>query len=175
MNHYQLAWEIVNTFHDIAKKRLIEEEFDDIVISSSALVKPIRDILKLYENNNDYEASELTDSIVDEFEQYLTEKNLEIPCADADEEAVRHDGDNCAKLYGMEYSKLYDITEFLIKINYEKDPPQMEFFYKDLVTSKQAELYAELYKEIEKDLVYNNLIIGNIVPILIIHFYEVEK
>jgi hypothetical protein len=171
MNHYQLALEIVHTFQDIAKKRLTEEKFADIVISSSALAKPIRDILKLYENNNDYEASELIDSIADEFEQYLTEKNLEIPCADADEEAARHDGDNCAKLYGMEYSKLYDAIDFLIKNNYEKDPHQLEIFYKDLVTSKQE----ELYKELEKDLLYNNLIIENIVPILIIHFYEVEK
>lgn len=49
--------------------------------------------------------------IVEHFENLLYAKNIEIPCADADEQAERHDGGNAAALYGTEYSGLLEDVE----------------------------------------------------------------
>ena len=48
-------------------------------------------------------SSELAASIVETFEDLLTEKNIEIPCSSEEEESERHADGNEAKLYGMEY------------------------------------------------------------------------
>ena len=62
---------------------------------------------------------ELACNIVDVFDELLAEKDIEIPCSDNDEEAERHDDDNCAYLYGMEYWRLVDDVEAVLdaKIN----------------------------------------------------------
>ena len=56
----------------------------------------------------------LAADIVDVFDSFLESKNIEIPCADPEEEAERHDDDNCACLYGMEYWDLVDRVEFML-------------------------------------------------------------
>ena len=56
----------------------------------------------------------LAADIVDVFDSFLESKNIEIPCADPEEEAERHDDDNCACLYGMEYWALVDRVEFML-------------------------------------------------------------
>lgn len=56
----------------------------------------------------------LAHEIVDIFEQLLEEKGIEVPCKDATEQDVRHDGGNTAKLYGMEYANLVDKIESLL-------------------------------------------------------------
>lgn len=61
----------------------------------------------MYTNHN------LATDIVDVFDNFLASKNIEIPCADP-EEAERHDDDNCACLYGMEYWNLVDQVEFML-------------------------------------------------------------
>ena len=52
--------------------------------------------------------------ILELFENLLQEKRIEIPCDDADEQRVRYDGGNDAKLYGMEYWGLADKIEEII-------------------------------------------------------------
>ena len=56
-------------------------------------------------------SSELAASIVETFEDLLTEKNIEIPCSSEEEESERHANGNEAKLYGMEYWHLVDEVE----------------------------------------------------------------
>ena len=56
----------------------------------------------------------LAADIVDVFDSFLESKNIEIPCADPEEGAERHDDDNCACLYGMEYWNLVDRVEFML-------------------------------------------------------------
>ena len=48
----------------------------------------------------------LAAEIVELFENLLDEKGIEIPCADEEEQRVRYDGKNDAKVYGMEYYNL---------------------------------------------------------------------
>lgn len=62
----------------------------------------------MYTNHN------LATDIVDVFDDFLASKNIEIPCDDLEEEAERHDDDNCACLYGMEYWNLVDQVEFML-------------------------------------------------------------
>ena len=62
----------------------------------------------MYTNHN------LATDIVDVFDNFLASKNIEIPCDDPEEEAERHDDDNCAYLYGMEYWNLVDQVEFML-------------------------------------------------------------
>ena len=62
----------------------------------------------MYTNHN------LATDIVDVFDNFLASKNIEIPCADPEEEAERHDDDNCAYLYGMEYWNLVALIEFML-------------------------------------------------------------
>lgn len=49
---------------------------------------------------------ELATEIVELFEDLLDKKGIEIPCEDAVEQKDRYDGNNAAKLYGMEYFNL---------------------------------------------------------------------
>ena len=56
----------------------------------------------------------LAADIVDAFDSFLASKNIEIPCDDPEEEAERHNDDNCACLYGMEYWNLVDQVEFIL-------------------------------------------------------------
>ena len=53
-------------------------------------------------------------AIVDLFEELLDAKGIEIPCADETEQNDRHDGGNCAKLYGMEYYNLVEAIQGII-------------------------------------------------------------
>ena len=62
----------------------------------------------MYTNHN------LATDIVDVFDSFLASKNIEIPCTDPEEEAERHDDDNCACLYGTEYWSLVDQVEFML-------------------------------------------------------------
>ena len=62
----------------------------------------------MYTNHN------LATDIVDVFDDFLASKNIEIPCDDPEEEAERHDDDNCACLYGTEYWSLVDQVEFML-------------------------------------------------------------
>ena len=62
----------------------------------------------MYTNHN------LATDIVDVFDDFLASKNIEIPCADPEEEAERHDDDNCAYLYGTEYWDLVALIEFML-------------------------------------------------------------
>ena len=61
-----------------------------------------------------YTHHNLAIDIVDVFDNFLASKNIEIPCDDPEEEAERHDDDNCAYLYGMEYWNLVDQVEFML-------------------------------------------------------------
>lgn len=56
-------------------------------------------------------SSELAASIIETFEDLLTEKNIEIPCSSEEEESERHADGNEAKLYGTEYWHLIDEVE----------------------------------------------------------------
>lgn len=53
-------------------------------------------------------------AIVEVFENFLEEKGIEIPCNDADEENIRHDGGNTAKIYGTEYYVLIEQIQELL-------------------------------------------------------------
>lgn len=54
-------------------------------------------------------------AILDVFEDLLDSKEIEIPCKDEQEQKERYDGGNEAKLYGSEYSELYDAIEKILK------------------------------------------------------------
>ena len=58
--------------------------------------------------------STLAADIVDVFDSFLESKNIEIPCDDPEEESERHNDNNCACLYGMEYWNLVDQVEFML-------------------------------------------------------------
>ena len=62
----------------------------------------------MYTNHN------LATDIVDVFDNFLASKNIEIPWDEPEEESERHDDDNCACLYGMEYWDLVDQVEFML-------------------------------------------------------------
>ena len=63
----------------------------------------------------------LASDIVDVFDSFLASKNIEIPCADPEEEAERHNDDNCACIYGMEYWNLVDQVEFMLNAYKEEE------------------------------------------------------
>lgn len=50
-----------------------------------------------------YTKRNLATDIVDLFDDLLAEKGIEVPCSDPDEEAERHNDENYACLYGIEY------------------------------------------------------------------------
>ena len=57
---------------------------------------------------------ELATEIVALFEGFLDKKGIEIPCEDAVEQKDRYDGNNAAKLYGMEYFNLVSEVQSLL-------------------------------------------------------------
>ena len=61
-----------------------------------------------------YTKNNLAADIVDLFDEFLAEKDIEVPCSDPDEEDERHANDNCACLYEMEYWNLVDQVEQLL-------------------------------------------------------------
>ena len=58
------------------------------------------------EEINEGKKNKLATEIVELFEELLDKKGIEIPCEDANEQKERYDGNNVAKLYGMEYFDL---------------------------------------------------------------------
>lgn len=56
----------------------------------------------------------LAKDIVEVFERLLTDKDIEIPCSNEQEEADRHEDENVAKLYGGEYWNLVSEVENLL-------------------------------------------------------------
>lgn len=66
-----------------------------------------------------YSDRELAMAIVDLFDELLAEKGIEVPCSDPEEETERHEDDNCACLYGMEYWNLVDSVEEKMNFYYE--------------------------------------------------------
>lgn len=67
-----------------------------------------------HEETQESQKRELAIGIVALFENLLDEKGIEIPCNDQTEQRDRYDGDNSAKLYGMEYYNLLDAVEQLL-------------------------------------------------------------
>lgn len=61
-----------------------------------------------------YTKRNLAMDIVDLFDELLSEKDIEVPCSNQDEESERHDNGNCACLYGMEYWNLVDRVEWTL-------------------------------------------------------------
>lgn len=57
----------------------------------------------------DLKVRETADAIIDAFEDLLNEKGIDIPCAEADEEAARHEDNNTARIFGSEYYMLEDL------------------------------------------------------------------
>lgn len=57
---------------------------------------------------------ELATKIVELFEELLDKKEIEIPCEDAVKQKDRYDGNNAAKLYGMEYFNLVSEVQSLL-------------------------------------------------------------
>lgn len=58
--------------------------------------------------------NELATEIVELFEELLDKKGIEIPCDDEDEQKDRYEGNNTAKLYGMEYFNLVSDIQNLL-------------------------------------------------------------
>lgn len=56
----------------------------------------------------------LAKDIVETFEELLTDKDIEIPCSDEQEEVDRHTDENVAKLYGGEYWNLVSEIENIL-------------------------------------------------------------
>lgn len=51
---------------------------------------------------------DITNQIMELFEDLLEEKNISIPCDDEEEERMRYEDENTARIYGMEY---YNLSE----------------------------------------------------------------
>ncbi len=58
--------------------------------------------------------NKLATEIVELFEGLLDRKGIEIPCDDKDEQKDRYEGNNTAKLYGMEYFNLVSDIQNLL-------------------------------------------------------------
>lgn len=80
------------------KKFILDSGHAEEVTSSTGVV--------IQETDAEGKRLRLAAEIVELFENLLDEKGIEIPCADEEEQRVRHDGKNDAKLYGMEYYNL---------------------------------------------------------------------
>lgn len=52
--------------------------------------------------------------IMELFEDFLEEKNISIPCDDEEEERMRYEDENAARIYGMEYYNLSEKIEELL-------------------------------------------------------------
>ena len=57
---------------------------------------------------------DITNQIMELFEDLLEEKNLLIPCDDEEEERMRYEDENTARIYGMEYYNLSEKIEELL-------------------------------------------------------------
>lgn len=66
------------------------------------------------EEINEGKKNKLATEIVELFEELLDKKGIEIPCEDAIEQKERCDGNNVAKLYGMEYFDLVSNVQSLL-------------------------------------------------------------
>lgn len=78
-------------------------------------VKELRRIQSLTDEEiNEKKKNKLATEIVDLFEELLDRKGIEVPCDDITEEKERHDGNNAAKLYGMEYFDLVSNVQNLL-------------------------------------------------------------
>lgn len=66
------------------------------------------------EEINEGKKNKLATEIVELFEELLDKKGIEIPCEDATEQKERYDGNNVAKLYGMEYFDLVSNVQSLL-------------------------------------------------------------
>ena len=62
-----------------------------------------------------YTKHNLATDIVDLFDEFLASKGIEVPCSDIEEESVRHEDDNHACLYGMEFWGLVDRIEEMLE------------------------------------------------------------
>lgn len=57
---------------------------------------------------------ETVNQIMELFEDLLEEKNISIPCDDEEEERMRYEDGNTARIYGMEYYNLSGKIEKLL-------------------------------------------------------------
>ena len=71
------------------------------------MTKELREIQNLTDEEiQERKKNKLATEVVGLFEELLDRKGIEIPCDDKDEQKERYDGNNTAKLYGMEYYNL---------------------------------------------------------------------
>ena len=81
----------------------------------SNYVEELRRIQNLTnEEINEGKKNKLATEIVELFEELLDKKGIEIPCEDVTEQKERYDGNNVAKLYGMEYFDLVSNVQSLL-------------------------------------------------------------
>ena len=78
-------------------------------------VKELREIHNLTDIEiQELKKNKLATEIVELFEKLLDRKGIEIPCDDKDEQKDRYEGNNTAKLYGMEYFNLVSDIQNLL-------------------------------------------------------------
>lgn len=81
----------------------------------SNYVKGLREIQNLTDEEiQERKKNKLATEIVELFEELLDRKGIEIPCDDKDEQKDRYEGNNTAKLYGMEYFNLVSDIQNLL-------------------------------------------------------------
>lgn len=81
----------------------------------SNYVKELREIQNLTDEEiQEKKKNKLATEIVELFEELLDRKGIEIPCDDKDEQKDRYEGNNTAKLYGMEYFNLVSDIQNLL-------------------------------------------------------------
>lgn len=81
----------------------------------SNYVKELREIHNLADKEiQELKKNKLATEIVELFEKLLDRKGIEIPCDDKDEQKDRYEGNNTAKLYGMEYFNLVSDIQNLL-------------------------------------------------------------
>ena len=81
----------------------------------SNYVKELREIHNLTDIEiQELKKNKLATEIVELFEKLLDRKVIEIPCDDKDEQKDRYEGNNTAKLYGMEYFNLVSDIQNLL-------------------------------------------------------------
>lgn len=81
----------------------------------SSYVKELREIQNLTDEEiQERKKNKLATEIVELFEELLDRKGIEIPCDDKDEQKDRYEGNNTAKLYGMEYFNLVSDIQNLL-------------------------------------------------------------
>ena len=58
--------------------------------------------------NKELSKREKAIAVVELFEHLLDCKEIDIPCSDEEEQSIRYEEDNCARIYGMEQCQLID-------------------------------------------------------------------